>query len=95
MQTENRGKDTILHPTSDKLVTSPTEKVAANIVTPPAVANIRSRSSELWLELQRCPADDGVTREAYRISMAARPAKSREYDWLLAITSAVQELEMV
>lgn len=95
MQTEDGRKDAILHPTSDELVASPAAHVAADIMTPPAVANIGGRCGKLWLKLQRCPADNGVTREADRIPLTAWSGKPGENDSLSAITSAIQILEMV
>jgi hypothetical protein len=95
MQTEYRGKDTVLNPTGYKLITSSTEHVAAYVVTPPSVADVRGSRSELWLKLQRRPADDRITRKAYWVPMTAWPAKSRKYDSFSAVASGIQELEMV
>jgi len=95
MQTEYRGKDAVLDPTGYKLITSSAEHVAAYVMTPPSVADVRGSRSELWLKLQRCPADDRIAGKAYRVPMTTWPAKPRKYDSFSAITSGIQELEMV
>jgi hypothetical protein len=95
MKTENRRKDTVLHPARDKLVTSDSAHVAAYVMTPPAVADVGSRGGKFGLKLQRCPANDRVAREAYWIPLTAWPGKSGEDNPLSAITCAIEKLEMV
>jgi hypothetical protein len=95
MQTEYRGKDAVLDPTGDQLITSSAEHVAAYVMTPPSVADVRGSRSELWLKLQRCPADDRIAGKADRVAMTTWPAKPRKYDSLSAVASGIQELEMV
>ena len=95
MQAENRREDAILHPTGDQLVTSCAEHVAADVMTPPPITNVRGRCRKFWLEFQRGPADDGVARKAYWVAVTTRPAVPREDDAFLAVTSSIQELEMI
>ena len=52
--------------------------VTANIVTPPSVADIRRGSSEIRLELQGFPRNNGVSREANRVAVRTRASIPRE-----------------
>ena len=52
--------------------------MTANIVTPPSVADIRRGSSEIRLELQGFPRNNGVSREANRVAVRTRASIPRE-----------------
>ena len=82
MQAHNRGKDTQLVPAQGQLLVAVTEDMAADIMTPPTVADIAGRRREIRLEVQRFPGHMAVTREAHRIAVATRPGITREGDAL-------------
>ena len=84
MQAHNRGKDTQLVPAQGQLIVAVAEDVAADIMTPPTIADIAGRRREIRLEVQRFPGHVAVAREAHWIAVATRSGITREGNALRA-----------
>ena len=78
MQAIDRAERAKLVPTGFQMLVTIATHMTANIVTPPSVADIRRGSSEIRLELQGFPRNNGVSREADRIAVRTRASIPRE-----------------
>ena len=78
MQSVDRTERAKLVPAGFQMFVAVSAHVTANIVTPPSVADIRRGSSEIRLELQGFPRNNGVSREADRIAVRTRASIPRE-----------------
>lgn len=77
MQAIDRAERAKLVPTGFQMLVTIATHMTANIVTPPSVADIRRGSSEIRLELQGFPRNNGVSREADRIAVRTRQHTAR------------------
>ena len=71
---------TRLDPPGSALVISEAAKMPADVVTPPAEADVRGRRGELGLKVEAGPGVDGVAREADGVAVRPRPRVAREGD---------------
>ncbi len=78
MQTVDRAERAQLVPADLQLLVTVAEHVAADVVAPPAVADVGSAGGEFRLELERFPRHDGVAGEADRVAVRARAGVTRE-----------------
>ena len=76
--TVDRAERAQLVPADLQLLVTVAEHVAADVVAPPAVADVGSAGGEFRLELQRLPRHDGVAGEADRVAVRARAGVTRE-----------------
>jgi hypothetical protein len=95
VQAQDRREQAELHPAGGELVVAHAEDVAADVVAPPAVADVRRRGGELGLEVQRRPRDVRVAREPDRVAVAAGPRVARERERPPAVAPGVEEVEVV
>ncbi len=78
-----------------ELVVLVAEEVPADVVAPPAVADVARGRGEVRLEVQRRPRDHGVAGEADRVAVAADPGVAGERQGPLAVSPGVQEVVVV
>src|SRR5579885_755423 len=69
--------------------------VAANVVTPPAKANIRRSGREVGQEAQNLPAGHCVARKAYRAAVAAQPTIAAVEQRALATPGGILKMEVI
>ena len=69
--------------------------VPADVMAPPAVADVGRRAGEIGLEPQGFPGDHRVSGKAHGISVGARPRVTGEGHRPLSVPGIVQEMEMV
>ncbi|OIQ88931.1 hypothetical protein GALL_291620 [mine drainage metagenome] len=84
-----------LEPPGRELVVLGPEEVPADVVAPPAVADVARRRGEQRLERERRPRDHGVAGEPDGIAVAARARVPREGQGPTAVAGAVEEVEVV
>ena len=72
VQTVDRRKDSVLIPSCFKLIVTVAEHMAADIMTPPSVADVGGCAGKVWLEIQGFPGDVGVSGKSDRIAVGAR-----------------------
>ena len=95
MQSVDRTERAKLVPAGFQMFVAVSTHVTADIVTPPSVADIRSGSSEIRLELQGFPRNNGVSREADRIAVRARSRIPREGKRPIPVTPGIQVVQVV
>ena len=95
MQAIDRAERAKLIPAGFQMFVAVPTHVTANIVTPPSVADIRRGSSEIRLELQGFPRNNGVSREADRIAVRARSRIPREGKRPIPVTPGIQVVQVV
>ena len=96
VQAQDRAENAILHPTGVELIIFDTTHMAADIVAPPAVADVGRSGGESGLEIERLPADDGVTGETDRVAVTAQSTPAREDEGSFEpIPSQVIEMQVV
>ncbi len=83
VQPQDRGEAAELHPADRELVGPHAAPVAADVVAPPAVADVGGRRRELGLELEPLPGDLRVAREADRVPVRPRAGVPRKGQRLL------------
>src|SRR6478735_2805569 len=95
MQPQNGRERTELDPPGGQLVVLAAEHVAADVVAPPAVTDVRGGRGEVRLEVQGCPRHQRITGETDRIAVAARSCVPGERQGPLAVSGIVKEVEVV
>src|SRR5512143_3131775 len=78
VQAEDGTEDTELHPAQVKLGRAILHHVPADVMAPPAVADVCRGGSEIRLVVQYLPANIRVAAEADRITMVAESAPARK-----------------
>ena len=78
VQPGDRREHAELGPADGELVVLVAEEVAADVVAPPAVADVARGRREVRLEVQRRPGDHRVAGEADRVAVAADPGVAGE-----------------
>ena len=95
VQPQDRREEAELDPARGQLVVAHAEDVAADVVAPPAVADVRGRRGELRLEVERRPRDVRVAGEADRVAVAARAGVAGEGQRAPALAPGVEVVEVV
>ena len=95
VEAEDRREHAKLNPAGIQLIVASAQHVAADIMAPPAVADVGGRGGEVRLEGERRPADAGIAGEADRAALAAVAAKAGEDHAALAVTLRGKEVHVV
>ncbi|MNP65913.1 hypothetical protein D3C76_1615470 [compost metagenome] len=69
--------------------------MAPDIMAPPTISHVGGVGCEVWLEIQRLPSDNGISREAHRITMAAKTCITGKSNLPVASPAAIQIVIMV
>ena len=95
MQPHDRTEDAELHPARHQFVVTAPEHVAADVMGPPAVADVGGCSGEFGLELEGGPGCDGVAGEADGVAVGAGTAVAGEDEGVCVACGVVEEVEVV
>ena len=95
MQAVDRREHAELHPAGRELVIAKAFHVPADVVAPPAVADVRRGRRETRLERERLPRHDRITRETHGVTVRAGARKPRERERALDRPLAAREMLVV
>ena len=95
VQPHDRRKHAELQPADLQFPVPHAQHVAADIVAPPAIADVRRRGGEIRLEGQAVPGDEGIAREAHRIAVAAGAGVAGEGQPRVAPSGGIQVARVV
>ena len=95
VQTVDRRKDSVLIPSCFKLIVTVAEHMAADIMTPPSVADVGGCAGKVWLEIQGFPGDVGVSGKSDRIAVGARSCIAGEGHRTFSVSSTVKKMIVI
>src|SRR6185437_11025213 len=84
-----------LDPAGVELGSDGSGHVSADVVAPVGVADVGRGGGEPWLEGERRPHGDGVSREADLVAVVSESSPAMEEQWALAFALLICEVEVV
>ena len=90
-----RRKDSELEPAAGHFIILKSIHMSADIMAPPAIADIRGRAGKIRLESKRFPGYHRISGKTYRISVRAGPCIAGKGHRAFSIPRTVQKMKMV